>query len=138
PGPDPAAGEGPVHPYRQEARTPGEADPARRGAAYRGQPGRGRRPRRTHRTRRPRPAAHAHTRGIMTRRYEPAIDVAGITAIDVHTHIETDRAGRHFALDDDLLAASAKYFKSGDRTPTIDQLAGHYRERRMAAVVFTV
>lgn len=74
----------------------------------------------------------------MTRRYEPAIDIAGITAIDVHTHIETDRAGRRFALDDELLAASAKYFKSGDRTPTIDQLAGHYRERRMAAVVFTV
>ncbi|WP_182905877.1 amidohydrolase family protein [Microbispora sp. H13382] len=75
----------------------------------------------------------------MTTRYEPAIDVAGVVAIDVHTHIEADRDHRHFALDDELLAASAKYFKSGDnRTPTIDELASYYRERNMAAVVFTV
>ncbi|MEU8250287.1 amidohydrolase family protein [Nonomuraea sp. NPDC048916] len=75
----------------------------------------------------------------MTARYEPAIDLAGLVAIDVHTHIEADRDHRHFALDDELLAASAKYFKSGDnRTPTIDELAAYYRERNMAAVVFTV
>ena len=37
------------------------------------------------------------------------------------------------------MAASAEYFKAGDgRAPTLDDLADHYRERRMAAVVFTV
>ena len=37
------------------------------------------------------------------------------------------------------MAASAKYFKSGEeRTPTIESIAEHYRERNMAAVVFTV
>src|SRR5699024_2965670 len=58
--------------------------------------------------------------------------------LDVHTHVEADGCG-HFALDDELLAASSKYFGSDDnRTPTADALANSYRERSMAAVVFTV
>ncbi|MGH8869933.1 MAG: amidohydrolase family protein [Actinomycetes bacterium] len=61
-----------------------------------------------------------------------------LVAIDVHTHVEADEHG-HFSLDDQLLEASAKYFKSDDdRTPTLARLAAHYRERSMAAVVFTV
>ncbi|MEU5878818.1 amidohydrolase family protein [Spirillospora sp. NPDC047279] len=61
-----------------------------------------------------------------------------LIAIDVHTHVEQDAHG-HFALDDELLEASAAYFKSDEhRTPTLDHIAAHYRERRMAAVVFTV
>ncbi|WP_442945747.1 amidohydrolase family protein [Nonomuraea sp. LPB2021202275-12-8] len=75
----------------------------------------------------------------MTIRYEPAIDLDRVIAIDMHTHIETDHDRRHFALDDELLAASAKYFRSDDdRTPTVDEVAAYYRERRLAAVVFTV
>lgn len=71
-------------------------------------------------------------------RYEPAIDVEGITALDVHAHVEIDGCG-HKSLDDDLMAASEKYFKSGqERTPSLDTMAEHYRERNMAAVVFTV
>ncbi|WP_280434861.1 4-hydroxyphenyl-beta-ketoacyl-CoA hydrolase [Nocardia carnea] len=74
----------------------------------------------------------------MTTRYEYAIDFAGIAALDIHTHVEIDGCG-HRSLDDDLMAASEKYFKSGEeRTPDIDTIAGHYRERNMAAVVFTV
>ncbi|QWF22397.1 amidohydrolase family protein [Nocardioides sp. LMS-CY] len=74
----------------------------------------------------------------MTTRYEPAIDVDAIVALDVHTHVEAD-GHDHFALDDELLDASAKYFRSDDnRTPTVEQLAAYYRERSMAAVVFTV
>jgi uncharacterized protein len=74
----------------------------------------------------------------MATAYAPRIDVDAIAALDVHTHVEADDH-HHFALDDELLAASAKYFRAGDeRTPTIDQLAAHYRERNMAAVVFTV
>jgi predicted TIM-barrel fold metal-dependent hydrolase len=67
-----------------------------------------------------------------------SIDIAGVTAIDTHVHIEADADGC-FALDDELLDASAKYFKAGaDRTPTLDSVADHYRSRNMAAVVFTV
>ena len=74
----------------------------------------------------------------MTIRYEPAIDVDAIVAIDMHTHVEADAHG-HLSLDDELMAASAAYFKAGvPRTPTIDEIAAHYRERSMAAVVFTV
>jgi hypothetical protein len=43
----------------------------------------------------------------------------------------------HFYLDGELLAASAKYFRSGgDRAPTPEAVAAHYRERNLAAVVF--
>ncbi len=67
-----------------------------------------------------------------------SIDVAAIEAIDFHVHIEVDDAG-HTALPQFLLDWSAKYFKStAPRTPTVDDLAAYYRERRMAAVVFTV
>ena len=74
----------------------------------------------------------------MTTRYEPAIDLDQVVAIDVHTHVESDGHGHH-SLDDELMDASAAYFKAGQlRTPTLDQIAEHYRERNMAAVVFTV
>lgn len=70
--------------------------------------------------------------------YQPAIDVDALVAIDVHTHVEADDQG-HFSLDDELMDASAAYFKADQlRTPTLDQIAEHYRERKMAAVVFTV
>ncbi|MBC2642475.1 MULTISPECIES: 4-hydroxyphenyl-beta-ketoacyl-CoA hydrolase [unclassified Rhodococcus (in: high G+C Gram-positive bacteria)] len=71
-------------------------------------------------------------------RYEYGIDFDKIAAIDIHTHVEIDGCG-HRSLDDELMAASEKYFKSGEeRTPTIDTIADHYRARNMAAVVFTV
>src|SRR4051812_6854565 len=61
-----------------------------------------------------------------------------LVAIDAHVHVEAEGHG-HFSLADELLAASAKYFTSGEeRTPTIDQLAHYYRGLSMAAVVFTV
>jgi predicted TIM-barrel fold metal-dependent hydrolase len=66
------------------------------------------------------------------------IDVAAIRALDTHVHVETDGHG-HFSLDDELMEASAKYFKSpGDRAPSLDEIAEYYRARSMAAVVFTV
>lgn len=61
-----------------------------------------------------------------------------LIAIDVHTHVEQDGHGC-CALDQELLDASAKYFKSDDnRTPTVQDLAAYYRERRIGAIVFTV
>jgi predicted TIM-barrel fold metal-dependent hydrolase len=71
-------------------------------------------------------------------KYECAIDFDAIDAIDIHTHVEIDGCG-HRSLDDELMAASEQYFKSGaERTPTIQTIAEHYRIRNMAAVVFTV
>jgi predicted TIM-barrel fold metal-dependent hydrolase len=61
-----------------------------------------------------------------------------LAAIDVHVHIEVDGHGHH-SLDDELMAASAKYFRADhDRTPTLEQIADLYRSLNMAAVVFTV
>ena len=41
-------------------------------------------------------------------RYELGIDVAGVDAIDIHTHVEIDAAGQ-CAYDADLAAATAAY-----------------------------
>ncbi|MEV4314235.1 amidohydrolase family protein [Actinocrispum sp. NPDC049592] len=66
------------------------------------------------------------------------MDIDKLVAIDVHTHAEVSKFGRT-ALSPQLLAASEQYFKAhGHRQPTIPEIAAHYRERRMAAVVFTV
>ena len=66
------------------------------------------------------------------------MDLAALVAIDVHVHVEKDGHGCH-ALDQELLDASAKYFRADqDRTPTLASIAEHYRARRTAAVVFTV
>lgn len=71
-------------------------------------------------------------------RYEYNIDFAAVEAIDFHTHVQMDGCGHH-AMDDVLLAATEKYFKSTeDQNPTVDDVAAHYRARNMAAVVFTV
>lgn len=71
-------------------------------------------------------------------KYSYGIDFDAIEAIDIHTHVEIDGCG-HRSMDDELMAASEKYFKSGaERTPTIESIAEHYRSRNMAAVVFTV
>jgi uncharacterized protein len=65
------------------------------------------------------------------------LDVTTLTAIDMHVHVEVDDDG-HTALGGDLLDASTAYFKAGHRTPTVDEIAHTYRERSLAAVVFTV
>ncbi len=63
--------------------------------------------------------------------------IHSLTAIDMHVHVEIDSCG-HVSLSDELMDASAAYFKAGERTPTIDQIADVYRSRSMAAVVFSV
>jgi len=66
------------------------------------------------------------------------LDLAALTAIDVHVHVEQDGHGCT-ALDQELLDASATYFRADqDRTPTIATIAEHYRARTIAAVIFTV
>src|SRR5919202_7111102 len=65
------------------------------------------------------------------------IDVARIRAIDVHTHAEVAADG-HDPMPPELREASARYFHSGEGLPTAADVAAYYRERGMAAVVFTV
>ena len=66
------------------------------------------------------------------------MDIDSLDAIDMHVHVEQDSHGR-FALDQELLDASAKYFRADhDRAPTLATIAEYYRARRTAAVVFTV
>lgn len=69
--------------------------------------------------------------------YRSEIDVDAIEAIDTHVHIEVGADG-HRSLPDDLVAAMAKYFKQDGPNPDLAGVAAYYRERRMAAVVFTV
>lgn len=69
--------------------------------------------------------------------YEYGLDLASLDSIDMHVHIECDGHG-HPSLPAALTEASAKYFKSEDRSPSLDTIAERYREWNMAAVVFTV
>ena len=70
---------------------------------------------------------------------DPAVlDLTALEAIDVHVHVEQDGHGC-LSLDQELMDASAKYFRADqDRTPTVASIAEYYRARRTAAVVFTV
>jgi predicted TIM-barrel fold metal-dependent hydrolase len=67
------------------------------------------------------------------------LDVGNLTAIDVHTHAEVSSKGAA-SLEGELEAASSAYFKidAAHRKPTLEEIAAFYRERAMAAVVFTV
>lgn len=70
-------------------------------------------------------------------RYEPAIDLEAIEAIDTHVHVQSDSSGRA-SLPSDLLAAMDAYFGHGEQNLSVPDLAAYYREQRLAAVVFTV
>jgi hypothetical protein len=66
------------------------------------------------------------------------LGIGAVEAIDSHVHVESDGHG-HTALDQQLLDTSARYLKAGvNRTPTLEEISDYYRERRLAAVVFTV
>ena len=80
-----------------------------------------------------------HLPHITTRRHRPmSWDLDSLVAIDTHVHVEQDAHGC-CSLDQELMDASAAYFKGNDnRTPTVGDLATYYRERRIGAVVFTV
>jgi uncharacterized protein len=67
----------------------------------------------------------------------PAIDLDALIAIDVHVHAEVSASG-HPALPAALGEGAAAYFGADHRMPTVPEIASYYRERRIAAVVFTV
>lgn len=69
--------------------------------------------------------------------YVSALDVESLTAVDMHVHVEVDDHG-HNALPQELVDAASKYFRTDGPRPGLDHIAELYRERKMAAVVFTV
>ena len=64
------------------------------------------------------------------------LDLDEIVAIDVHTHAEIGRTGED-GLPPEWREAAARYFGEAGK-PTVEDVAAYYRERNMAAVVFTV
>lgn len=70
-------------------------------------------------------------------RYEPAINTDAITAIDMHVHVEVDPQG-NVSLPVDLEAAVSRHFSTDGPRPDLDSIAAYYRERNMAAVVFSL
>lgn len=67
----------------------------------------------------------------------PAMDLDRLVAIDVHAHAEISADG-HPSLSAELEAGKSVYFGVERGQLTIDEMAAYYRERAIAAVVFTV
>jgi len=65
------------------------------------------------------------------------INLDALVAIDVHAHAEISETGA-YSLPEDLRVAADRYFGSKQGPPTLDELADYYRQRRIAAVVFSV
>jgi predicted TIM-barrel fold metal-dependent hydrolase len=66
------------------------------------------------------------------------LDIAGLTAIDVHTHVQRSVSVPAGGSGGTSLDAMARYFRTENASYTVDELAGYYRARSMAAVTFTV
>ena len=65
-----------------------------------------------------------------------SIDLSQVVAIDVHVHAEIGRGGED-GLRPEWREAANRYFKHVAK-PTVSDLVDYYRERKLAAVVFTV
>jgi hypothetical protein len=65
------------------------------------------------------------------------MDLDALVAIDVHVHADVSAMG-HPSLPAHLSEGAAAYFGADHRMPTVPEIASYYRERRIAAVVFTV
>ena len=67
-------------------------------------------------------------------RYEPRMDLDAVSALDVHVHVEAcldDHGHQHLSLDEELMDASAAYFKGAEnRTPTVEDLALRLYDRK--------
>jgi uncharacterized protein len=66
------------------------------------------------------------------------IDLDRIAAIDVHTHAERSARGDEDEVALEYLEAAKRYFGGDAARPSTQEVADYYRERNMAAIVFTV
>jgi predicted TIM-barrel fold metal-dependent hydrolase len=67
-----------------------------------------------------------------------SIDLEAVVAIDVHVHAERNTGEPQDPVTGEVLAAAARYFGGSPPQPTAQEVADHYRERSMAAVIFNV
>ncbi len=67
-----------------------------------------------------------------------SIDVGSLAAIDVHVHAERNEGEPQDPVTAEVLAAAGKYFGGSPPQPTAQEVADYYRERKLAAVLFTV
>ena len=67
-----------------------------------------------------------------------SIDPERLVAIDVHTHAERNAGEEQDPVTGEVLEAAARYFGGSPSQPTAQEVADYYRERSMAAVIFTV
>ena len=67
-----------------------------------------------------------------------SIDVRALVAIDVHAHAERSAHSPEDEISLEYQAAAKKYFGGDPPRPNTQEVADYYRERKMAAVVFTV
>jgi uncharacterized protein len=70
-------------------------------------------------------------------KYQPALKVADLVAIDMHVHASRSERQAQDPYNAMLDEGLAKYFKSR-MPPSTPEVAQFYRERKMAAVIFTV
>ena len=66
------------------------------------------------------------------------IDLNAITAIDIHTHADGPPGSPSYEDGKEGRAFMAKYFKTTYEPKPISEIAQYYRERKTAAVIFTV
>ncbi len=67
-----------------------------------------------------------------------SIDLTSLVALDVHVHAERNRGEEQDPVTGEILAAAAEYFGGSPPQPTAEEVAAYYRERKLAAVLFTV
>lgn len=70
--------------------------------------------------------------------YACGVDFDAIEALDVHAHVSIDWTGRRWLDGESVRSVHSLASPSVRPIPTIDAMAQYYRDRRMAAVVFTI
>lgn len=69
--------------------------------------------------------------------YKSELNLASLTAIDTHVHIQVDSSG-HLAIPQHMIDAMDAYFGQSEPVKTVDETAEFFRTQNMAAVVFTI
>jgi predicted TIM-barrel fold metal-dependent hydrolase len=66
------------------------------------------------------------------------IDLDAVSAIDIHTHADGPCGTDAYEDAAETRTAMKKYFKAEWEVRTIPEIADYYRQRKIAAVIFTV
>ncbi|MGH2842242.1 MAG: amidohydrolase family protein, partial [Solirubrobacteraceae bacterium] len=67
-----------------------------------------------------------------------SIELEKLVAIDIHVHAERNEGEQQDPVTGEILTAAAAYFGGHPPQPTAQEVADYYRERHLAAVIFTV